>query len=257
MAIPCGACCRRGCEIGDPERPDAGRMPASPRDVGQARFEELVRKRSGQGLTDEEADELGRFMAAVPSPPGVPLPSGAEPPVKRRTRLVRGLVVFTASALIVALITTLLARGGGRKFPDAIAGLRRNASPQVQTMLDDLKSRGSVGGDKPSAAFYGDPAGPGVLVAVYGVHLPDLGVAFDQIASGFSASSPSAVNLEAKVTGFDGPATIECAPYSARQSGYLCVWSDGQTVGLLASIEPISPEGLELATEVYDAVTHH
>jgi len=232
-------------------------MPASPGDAGQERFEELVRKRSGQGLTDEEANELGRFMAAIPSPPGIPLPPRGELPVERRTRLVRGLVVSTASVLIVAVIATLLTRGGGRKFPDAIAGLRRNASAQVQTMLDDLESRGSVGGDKPSAAFYGDPAGPGVLVAVYGAQVPDLGVVFDQIASGFSASNPGAVNLEAEVTGFDGPATIECAPYSAGQSGWLCVWSDGQTVGLLASIEPISPEGLELASQVYDAVTNH
>ncbi len=42
--------------------PEMGHAEANPR-AGGARFDELVAKRQKQGLTDDEADELGRLIA--------------------------------------------------------------------------------------------------------------------------------------------------------------------------------------------------
>jgi hypothetical protein len=150
----------------------------------------------------------------------------------------------------------LLANRSGLAFPDSIAGHSRLTSERYESAAETIAQMGALGGEKPQVAIYGTEARPVLMVFAFDAAPPGNSSSFfDGFVGGFEGSSGASVDQSSVVIEARGSTTYYCATYSSAQAqGWVCVWADDETFGVLTTLDPSVPGGVGLASETHDAI---
>ncbi|MGH2574027.1 MAG: hypothetical protein ACRDGU_11245 [Actinomycetota bacterium] len=141
-------------------------------------------------------------------------------------------------------------------FPDSLAGQPRLTSASYVSAAEAIAESGSFAGEKPKVAIYGTEARPALMVFAFDAPPPGDPSSFcDGFVGGFEGSSGASVDQSSVVIEARGAATYYCGSYSSAQAqGWVCVWVDDETFGVLMTLDPSIPGGVDLASEIHDAV---
>jgi hypothetical protein len=205
----------------------------------------------GTALKAEGDDRSTPPLPAPPTAFGVEVP----PPRRRRTPLWIGLGV-AAVAVAVVVVWLLMADRSRIEFPDSLAGQSRLTSPAIEGVADAVARGAAVGSLEPKVAVYGRGAAPSLMVLAYDGQVPgDMSPFFQGAMGGFEGTSGASVDRSSVVIETRGSTTYQCASFSGgRGQGWLCIWGDDQTFGLLAILTPSIGQGVDAAAFVHDAV---
>lgn len=191
------------------------------------------------------------------STPTVPAPPDLEAPLPRRRRTPLWIGVGVAALAVVGVMVWLLMADRSRiEFPDSLAGQSRLTSPAIEGLAEVVSRGAAVGSLEPKVAVYGRGAVPSLMVLAYDGQVPgDLSPFFQGAMGGFEGTSGASVDRSSVVIETRGSTTYQCASFSGgRGQGWLCVWGEDQTFGLLAILTPSIGQGVDAAAFIHDAV---
>lgn len=197
-------------------------------------------------------------------PPAPPTPwtsefsaSGTELPGQGRARAPLWIALGAGAVVVAAVVAwVLFANRSGVGFPDSLAGQPRLTSETYESAANTIAKSASFAGEEPKVAIYGTAARPTLMVFAFDAPPPgDPSSFFDGFVGGFEGSSGATVDQSSVVIEPRGATTYYCGSYaSAQAQGWVCVWLDDETFGVLVTLDPSIPGGVDLASEIHDAV---
>jgi hypothetical protein len=129
---------------------------------------------------------------------------------------------------VAAGVYVFLNRGASAELPDSFGGLTRIEDPQVEAILDVVRSQAVTEGIDVDMGFYGDAGIPSAaLMWVTNADAPSTDAAFDEFAGGFNTGLGTGSLDQTRRTSevVDG-ITFVCAPVVGTPAANICLWED-------------------------------